>query len=65
VKTRFGAHPNVSAAAAVTADARIRAGLIGEVVVTVNAVHLAMFVVRKIQDQPITTGQERFTQGES
>lgn len=65
VKARFGADPNGSAAAAVTTDARIATALIGEVVMTLNAVHRAMFVVRKAQHQRFTTAQERFTQGQS
>ena len=65
VKARFGAGPNGSAAAAMTTDARIFTAAIGEVVMTLNAVHRAMFVVRKAQGQRLTTAQERFTQGQS
>ena len=50
VEARFGADPNGSAGAAMTTDARILAGPIDEVMVTLNAVHRAMFVVRKAQD---------------
>ena len=65
VKARFSADPNGSVAAAMATDARIATALIGEVVMTLNAVHRAMFVVRKAQDQRLTTAQERFTQGQS
>jgi hypothetical protein len=65
VKARFGADPNGSAAAAMTTDARIVAAPIGEVVMTSNAVHREMLVVRKPKDQRLTTAKERFTQGES
>jgi len=63
VKTRFGADLNDRAAAAMTTDARILAALIGEVVMTLNTVHRAMRVVRKPENQGLTTTQERFTQG--
>src|SRR3979409_1697845 len=65
VKARFGAGPNGNAAAAMTTDARIFTAAIGEVVMTLNAVHRAMFEVRKAQGQRLTTAQERFTQGQS
>jgi len=65
VKARFGADPNGRAAAAMTTDARIGTAAIGEVVMTLNAVHRAMFVVRKAQGQRLTTTQERFAQGQS
>ena len=65
VKARFGADLNGSAAAAMTTDARIGTAPIDEVVMTLNAVHRAMFVVRKAQDQRLTTAQEWFTQGQS
>jgi len=50
VKARFGADPNGSAAAAMTTDARIFTTPIDEVVMTRNAVHREMFLVRKAQD---------------
>ena len=62
VKTRFGADLNDRAAAAMTTDARILAALIGEVVMTLNTVHRAMFVVRKAEDQWLATAHEGFTQ---
>ena len=65
VKARFGADTNVSAAASMTADARARSASIGEVVMTLNAVHLAMFFVGKAQEQRLTTPHERFTEAES
>ena len=65
VKTRFGADANVRSAAAMTTDARISTAPIGKVVMTLNAVYLTMFVVRKAQHQRFTTAQERFTQGQS
>ena len=64
VKTRFGAHPKVCPAAAMTTDARIGASAIDEVVVTLNAVHLPVPVVRKAQDQWFTTPHKWLTQGE-
>ena len=64
VKARFGAHPNGSAGATMTTDARILAGSVDEVVMTLNAVHRAMFVVRKPEGQRLTTTQERFAQGQ-
>jgi hypothetical protein len=59
VKACFGANSNLSAATAMTAYARLGATLIGEVVMTQDAVHRAMFVMRKVEDQSITTRQER------
>ena len=50
VKARFGADPNGSAAAAMTTDTRIFTAPIDEVVMTRNAVHRAVFLVRKTQD---------------
>lgn len=65
VKARFGADPNGSAMAAMTTDARILTSPIDEVVMTQDAVHRAMLVVREAQDQRFTTAQERFTQRQS
>ena len=65
MKARFGADLNGGAAATMTTDARILAAQIGEVVMTLNAVHRTMFVVRKPEDQRLITTQERFTQGQS
>ncbi len=65
VKARFGTDPNVSAAAAMTTDARVFTAPIEEVVMTLNAVYRAMFVVRKAQGQRFTTAHERFTHGRS
>jgi len=64
VKTRFGADPKVHSAAAMTTDARIGTGPIDEVVMALNAVHLPMPVVRKAQDQGLTTPHERLMQSE-
>ena len=50
VEARFGADPNGSAAAAMTTDARIFTAPIDEVVMTRDAVHREMFLVRKAQD---------------
>ena len=61
VKARLGTHPN-GAAAAMTTDTRVGAGPIGEVVMTLNTVHRAMFVVREAQDQWLATAYEGFTQ---
>jgi hypothetical protein len=65
VKARFGADPDVDTAAAMTTDTRVGSAPIDEVVMTLNAVHRAMFVVRKSQDERLTTAQERFTQRQS
>jgi hypothetical protein len=65
VKACLGAGTKVGAAAAVTADARTRSASIGEVVMALDAVHLAMFVVRKAQNQRLTAPYERLTEGES
>ena len=62
VKTRFGADPNGSAAAAMTTDTRVGAAPIGEVVMTLTTVHRALFVVRKAEDQWLATAHEGFTQ---
>lgn len=62
VKARFGANPDGRATTAMTADTRVATAPIDEVVVTLNAVHRTMFVVRKAQNQRLTTPQERFTQ---
>ena len=48
MKARFGADLNGSAAAAMTTDARIFTAPIDVVVMTQNAVHRAVFVVRKV-----------------
>jgi hypothetical protein len=50
VKARLGTNPNGSAATAMTADTRLGAAPIGEIVMTLNTVHRAMLVVRKAQD---------------
>ena len=50
VKARFGADPNGSTAAAMTTDARVFTAPIDEVVMTRDAVHRAVFLVRKTQD---------------
>jgi hypothetical protein len=65
VKARFGAQLNNSAAAAMTTDARVSTAAIREVVMTLDAVHCAVLVVRKVNDQPLTTAEERFTQRQS
>jgi hypothetical protein len=65
VKARFDTDPNISAAAPMTTDARIVTRAIREVVMTLNAVDRAMFVVREVEDQPLATAQERFTQSQS
>ena len=62
VKARFRADADRGAVAAMTTDARVGTAPIGKVVMTLNAVHLAMFVVGKAQHQWLTTAQERFTQ---
>ena len=65
VKACLGAGTKVGPAAAVTADARAGPASISEVVMALNAVHLAMFVVRKAQDQRLAAAYERLTEGES
>ena len=65
VKARFGADLNDGAGATMTTDARVCAAPIGEVVMTLNAVHRPMFVVRKAEDQWLVTAQKRFTQHQS
>jgi hypothetical protein len=65
VKARFDTDPNISAAAPMTTDARIVTRAIREVVMTLNAVDRAMFVVREVEDQRLATAQERFTQSQS
>ena len=59
VKTRFRADPNHRPAAAMTADARLLAAPVDVVVMTVNALHGAVFVVREVYGEPLTTAQER------
>lgn len=65
VKARFGADPNGSSAAAMTADARTFTAAVDEVVMALNAAHRPMFVVRKVQGQWLTAAQERLTQCQS
>lgn len=65
MKARFGADPNGGAAAAMTTDTRIATGPISEVVMTLNAVYRAMFVVRKAQDQRLATAHKRLAQRQS
>jgi len=48
MKARFSADLNGSAAAAMTTDARIFTAPIDVVVMTQNAVHRAVFVVREV-----------------
>jgi hypothetical protein len=62
MKACFGADPNGGAMAAMTTDTRVGTAAIDEVVVTLNAVHGAMFVVGKAQNQRLTTPQEWFAQ---
>ena len=65
VKARFGADTKVSATTAMASDARGRPAPIGEVVMTLNAVHLTMLVVRKVEGQPLTTPQQRLAKRKS
>ena len=48
VKARLGTDPNRRSMAAVTTDAGLAAGPIAEIVMALDAVDLAMFVVRKV-----------------
>ena len=59
VKTRFRPDPNRRAAAAMTADAGLRAAPIDVVVMTLNALHGAVFVVGKVYGEPFSAAQER------
>ena len=65
VKACFDPDSNLRAAAAMTAYAGLGAALVGEVVMTQNAVHRAMFVMREVQRQALATAQERLPQRES
>ena len=62
MKACFGADPNGCATATMTADTRVGTASIDEVVMALNAVHRAMFVVGKAQNQGLTTPQEWFAQ---
>ena len=64
VKARLSADPDGNTAAAMTADARIGARAIGEVVMTLNAVHREMPVVREGQDQRLAARPEGLTQSQ-
>jgi hypothetical protein len=64
VKASFGAYLNVRAAAPMTTDAGALPAPIDVIVVTLNAVHRAMFVVGEVQNQPITARHERFPQSQ-
>ena len=65
VKACFGADADVCTIAAMTTDTRVGTAPIDEIVMTSNAVHRAMFVVGKAEDQRLTTAQERFAQRQS
>ena len=65
MKARFRADSNDRTAAAMTTDARVFTAPIDEVVMTRNAVHRAVFLVRKPHDQRLTAAYERFAQGQS
>ena len=64
MKARFCADTKIGATAAMTTDTRARPAPIGEVVMTLNAVHLAVFVVGKLQGQPLTTPHARLAKRE-
>ena len=51
VKARLGTDQDRRSAAAVTTDAGVAAGPIAEVMVTLDAIDLAVFVVRKVDCQ--------------
>ena len=65
MKACFRTDSNLSAAAAMTTYTGLGAALVGEVVMTKNAVHRAMLVMRKVQGQTLTAGQERLPQRQS
>jgi hypothetical protein len=65
VKACFGTNPDVGTATAMTADTRVGPAPIDEIVMTLNAVHCAMLVVGKAEDQRLTAAQEWLTQRES
>ena len=62
VEARFCADPDAGAATAMATDTRVGTSPIGEVVMTLNAVHRAMLVMRKTEDQWFTATQQRLTQ---
>jgi hypothetical protein len=64
VKACFGSDLNGRAAATMAIDARPLTAPIEVVVMTQNAVYRAVFVVRKVYDQPLTATQERFAQSQ-
>lgn len=64
MKAGFGADSKVCSAAAMTTDTGTGPAPVDEVVMTQNAVHLAMFVVRKAQDQRLAAPHERFAECE-
>ena len=61
VKAGFHADPKCRAAATMTTDARLLAAAVEVVVMTPGAGHGAVFVVRKVDRQPLTAVQKRFT----
>lgn len=62
VKARLGTDQDRRSAAAVTTDAGIAAGPIAEVMVALDAIDLAVFVVRKVDRQRGRTPDYRLTQ---
>ena len=64
VKARLSADPKGHATAAMATDARIGTGAIGEVVMTLNAVHREMLVVREGEDQRLAPRPEGLTQSQ-
>ena len=62
VEAGFGAHPDFRAAAAVTADARIGAGLVTEIMVAEDAVDRPMLIVREVERQGFCAAAGRCAQ---
>lgn len=64
VKACFRADTDIRPATAVTTDARPLTAAIDVVVMTLNAAHRTMLVVRKVQDQTVTALKERLPQSQ-
>jgi hypothetical protein len=65
VETGFCAHPDFRAAAAVTADARIGAGLVPEIVMAEDAVDRPMLVMGEVKRQGFCAVAQGGTQGQT
>jgi hypothetical protein len=65
VKSSLGPDPDVRPTAAMTTDARTLPAPIEVVVMTQHTAHRTVFVVRKIEDQPLAAAHERLAQSQS